>query len=41
VSRVLVVDDEDAIREAVAYVLRSDGNEVEVAAGHSTSWSST
>jgi DNA-binding response OmpR family regulator len=29
--RVLVVDDEDAIRDAVAYVLRSDGNEVEVA----------
>jgi two-component system response regulator RegX3 len=28
---VLVVDDEDAIRDAVAYVLRSDGNEVEVA----------
>jgi two-component system response regulator RegX3 len=31
VTRVLVVDDEDAIRDAVAYVLRSDGNEVEVA----------
>jgi len=31
-SRVLVVDDEDAIRDAVAYVLRSDGNDVEVAA---------
>jgi two-component system response regulator RegX3 len=30
-SRVLVVDDEDAIRDAVAYVLRSDGNDVEVA----------
>ena len=30
-TRVLVVDDEDAIRDAVAYVLRSDGNEVEVA----------
>ena len=27
----LVVDDEDAIRDAVAYVLSSDGNEVEVA----------
>ncbi|HEU5362141.1 MAG TPA: response regulator transcription factor [Gaiellaceae bacterium] len=27
----LVVDDEDAIRDAVAYVLRSDGNDVEVA----------
>lgn len=30
-TRVLVVDDEDAIRDAVAYVLRSDGNDVEVA----------
>jgi two-component system response regulator RegX3 len=31
VTRVLVVDDEEAIRDAVAYVLRSDGHEVEVA----------
>jgi two-component system response regulator RegX3 len=28
---VLVVDDEEAIRDAVAYVLRADGNDVEVA----------
>jgi two-component system, OmpR family, response regulator RegX3 len=28
-SRVLVVDDEEAIREAVAYILRADGLEVE------------
>jgi two-component system response regulator RegX3 len=35
VSRVLVVDDEDAIRDAVAYVFRSDGNEVEVASNGS------
>ncbi len=34
-SRVLVVDDEDAIRDAVAYVFRSDGNEVEVASNGS------
>jgi two-component system response regulator RegX3 len=32
VTRVLVVDDEEAIRDAVAYVLRSDGNDVDVAA---------
>jgi two-component system response regulator RegX3 len=32
VTRVLVVDDEDAIRDAVAYVLRADGQDVEVAA---------
>ena len=31
-TRVLVVDDEEAIRDAVAYVLRSDGNDVDVAA---------
>lgn len=31
-TRVLVVDDEEAIRDAVAYVLRADGNEVDVAA---------
>jgi two-component system, OmpR family, response regulator RegX3 len=31
-SRVLVVDDEDAIRDAVAYVLRADGHDVAVAA---------
>jgi len=30
-SRVLVVDDEDAIRDAVVYVLRADGNDVAVA----------
>ena len=30
-TRVLVVDDEEAIRDAVAYVLRADGNDVEVA----------
>jgi DNA-binding response OmpR family regulator len=32
VTRVLVVDDEEAIRDAVAYILRADGNEVDVAA---------
>jgi DNA-binding response OmpR family regulator len=31
VTRVLVVDDEEAIRDAVAYVLRADGNDVAVA----------
>jgi two-component system response regulator RegX3 len=31
VTRVLVVDDEEAIRDAVAYLLRADGNDVEVA----------
>ena len=30
-SKVLVVDDEDAIRDAVAYILRADGNDVKVA----------
>lgn len=30
-TRVLVVDDEEAIRDAVAYVLRADGNDVAVA----------
>jgi len=36
VSRVLVIDDEPAIRDAVAYALRSDGFEVEEAADGET-----
>jgi two-component system, OmpR family, response regulator RegX3 len=30
VTRVLVVDDEEAIRDALAYILRSDGHDVDV-----------